>query len=541
MKKYLIIFIAMVLPFFGCEDDNKDRKFMAFDELVVLDYLAQTPAYTEWYNLIVRAGMAETFRLSTTPMTCFIVNNETLLSYLEEKYGVRSVAELEQEEAATLVKYHTLPNTSMYLSSFRNGKLADSTASGDYLACLFTSGDNGAVYLNQESKIINYDKEMVNGIIHELDHVIDPVVNTFMDYLEQHQDRFSIMYHMVMACPDTTRALFSQLQDDKVAGMKSRRTLFVVSDKVFQAAGYEDLAAVKTGMGLDEAGLNQYVRYHLLSREMYGKDIIQRLEYGSVTKAGDGTASVTHQLVDAKGVALETMAENKLIVAKDDGIIDLVFNEEATGGLKFFNETSYNIPLKNGVLHELDGVLKIEEPASMITLVELTDYVNFERLSTYRAEGIGKTQTLLKADDYKPYITWESTPVSKGDAVAYIVFSEGSYNFVQNGFLNGDCLYISPGPVGYVEFTTPPIPKGTYSLNPFYKTTKNAGGKYKVSIDGKPVGGEFTAYTPGYDNYWITYLGTVTFTETKSHTIRVSVGSRQGEMLLDLFIFEPIN
>lgn len=408
MKKYLIIFIAMMLPLFGCEDDNEDRKFMAFDELVVLDYLAQTPAYTEWYNLIVRAGMAETFRLSTTPMTCFIVNNETLLSYLEEKYGVHSVAELEQEEAATLVKYHTLPNTSMYLSTFRNGKLADSTASGDYLACLFTSGDNGAVYLNQESKIINYDKEMVNGIIHELDHVIDPVVNTFMDYLEQHQDRFSIMYHMVMACPDTTRALFSQLQDDKVAGMKSRRTLFVVSDKVFQAAGYEDVAAVKTGMGLDEAGLDQYVRYHLLSREMYGKDIIQRLEYGSVTKAGDGTASVTHQLVDAKGVALETMAENKLIVAKDDGIIDLVFNEEATGGLKFFNETSYNIPLKNGVLHELDGVLKIEEPASMITLVELTDYVNFERLSTYRAEGIGKTQTLLKADDYKPYIIRKS-------------------------------------------------------------------------------------------------------------------------------------
>ena len=134
MKKYLIIIIAIMLPLFGCEDDNKDRKFMAFDELVVLDYLAEAPQYTAWNKLILQAGMGETFRLSTTPMTCFIVNNETLLSYLKEKYNIDRVEDLDEETAKTLVKYHTLPNTTMYLSSFRNGKLADTTASGDYLA-----------------------------------------------------------------------------------------------------------------------------------------------------------------------------------------------------------------------------------------------------------------------------------------------------------------------------------------------------------------------------------------------------------------------
>ena len=292
-----------------------------------------------------------------------------------------------------------------------------------------------------------------------------------------------------------------------------------------------EYAELKAKLPLSDTEVEQYVRYHLLNREMYGKDIIQRLEYGSVTKAGDGSSSLAHQLVDEKGVALETMAANKLILAKDDGIIDILFNEDATdGGVKFLNETSYNIPLKNGVLHELDGVLKMADPASIITLVELTDYVNFEKISTYRQEGLGKTQTLMEAEDYAPYIKWESTPVTKGDAVAYVVFTEGTYNFKGNGFLNGDCLYISPGPVGFVEFVTPPIPKGTYSVWPFYKTTKNTGGKYKVSIDGNTIG----------DNYWITKLGTLTFTETKPHTIRVAVGSRQGEMLLDMFILEPI-
>ncbi|MGL5682364.1 MAG: fasciclin domain-containing protein [Marinifilaceae bacterium] len=539
MKKYIILFVAFLSALAGCQDDFSDKKFLSFDELVVLDYVAQTPKYSEWYNLIVRAEMSETYKLSTTPMTCFIVDNNALQSYLKDKYNYQSVEQLSVEQAQILVKYHTLPNTAMLLSSFRNGKLADSTATGDYLACLFTSGDNGAVYINQTSKIVNFDKEMVNGIVHEVDCVIDPVVLNFANYLEVNKEKYGIWNTLFERSNEETKALFSQLSHESVNGMQSRRTLFLTSDETYAREGIESADDLLVQLGVDN--IDEYVRYHMLTRELYGKDIVTRLEYGSVTKGGDGTSSMTHKFVDTKGITLETMAANKLIVAKDDGLLDIIFNEDVTGGLKFISESGYNIPVKNGVVHELDGVLKIANPSSMITVMELSDYINFQRIPSYRSPAIGKTQTLMKAEEYSPFINWESTPVSKGDAVAYVVFTEGSYNFKGNGFLNGDCLFISPGPVGYVEFQTPPIPKGTYSVWPFYKTTKNTGGKYKVSIDGTQVGGEFTAYTPGTDNYWITQLGTVTFTETKSHTIRVSVGSRQGEILLDLFFFEPIN
>lgn len=40
MKKYYIIVLALLLPLLGCEEDNKDRKFMSFDDKVVYDYLA---------------------------------------------------------------------------------------------------------------------------------------------------------------------------------------------------------------------------------------------------------------------------------------------------------------------------------------------------------------------------------------------------------------------------------------------------------------------------------------------------------------------
>lgn len=534
MKKYCIIVLALLLPLLGCEEDNKDRKFMSFDDKVIYDYLAEKPEFSEWCKLIDRAGMRETFRLSTTPMTCFVVNNDVLLEYFHSKYeDFSGIENLDPVVAQTLLKYHTLPNVTVNLASFRNGKLADTTASGDYLACLLSS-DGGAIYLNRESKIIDFDKELVNGLLHELDRVIDPVINTMGDYLQANAGRYALMKALVDACPDSTKALFTQLIDDEVKGLKCRRTLFLVPDEFYQAAGISTVDQLKTEAGItDEASLDQYVRYHLLKREMYGKDIIERLELPAVPNNGK------YPTVDAKGITLETMAANKLLVAKA-GLLDVFFNEEVAEG-RTFNGESYNIPVKNGVIHELNGILKIAEPESMLTTFDPTDYVNFQRISTYRNEAIPKTQTWLKTEEYKPYLKWESTPATKEDAVGYIVFSTDQFNFKINGFHYGDCLVISVGPVGYVEFSTPPIPKGDYMVCPFYKTTKNdAGGKYKVLIDEQLVGPEISGYTPGYDNYLVTELGTVSFNETKSHKIRLTAGSRQGEILLDLIILKPV-
>lgn len=536
MKKYYIILIAILLPFYGCEDENKDRKFVSFDELVIFDYLSQQADFSEWVKLIEVAGMKETFRLSTTPMTCFVARNKVLVSYVQEKYGV-TIDQLDTETAQTLIKYHTLPNVTMSLSSFRNGKLADSTATGDYLACLL-SMDDGGVYLNRESKVVDYDKEMVNGVIHTLDKVIDPVVYTLDGYLETDRERFSIMLAMLEACPDSTKALFSALQDDRVPSLKCRRTFFVVPDEVYEAAGINSLEQLRGTLGLQDAGdLEQYVRYHLLRRELYGKDMIERLEYPEV-----GPNKNT-KIVDDKGITMETMAENKLIVAKA-GAMDVFFNEDVTDGSLTFNADNYNIPVKNGVVHELNGVLKMADPSSMTTILDPTDYINVERLSTYRGQ-LTKNLTLQTKKELAPYIKWESSPDDKSDAVGYLVFRVSmnlATNFESRGLLYGDGLYISPGPVGYVEYQTPPVPKGRYMVRPLFKTNKEAaGGRFLLSIDGEAVGSELNGYTPGGDVISLPEQGVVVFNETKPHTVRLTAGSRQGELIFDMIILQPVN
>lgn len=78
----------------------------------------------------------------------------------------------------------------------------------------------------------------------------------------------------------------------------------------------------------------------------------------------------------------------------------------------------------------------------------------------------------MDAKDFKPNLTWKSTPANKLGAVGYIAFTKGSYNLIANQFLYGDCLYADLGPVGEVTVITRPIPAGTYNIR-FFSCERN--------------------------------------------------------------------
>ena len=126
-------------------------------------------------------------------------------------------------------------------------------------------------------------------------------------------------------------------------------------------------------------------------------------------------------------------------------------------------------------------------------------------------------------------------------AVSYIVFTKGSYNFKDNGFLHGDCLFTDLGPVGQVEIKTRPIPKGKYDVRIHLKAVKVSGGIFQPYVDGEKTAGLLSAYGGlGYDSFNLTSVGTFTFDETTSHTITLKV-STPGELHWDLILFKPVN
>ncbi len=84
----------------------------------------------------------------------------------------------------------------------------------------------------------------------------------------------------------------------------------------------------------------------------------------------------------------------------------------------------------------------------------------------------------------------------------------------------------STGTGSWVEFTTPSIPAGTYTLGMSYKTNNNRG-ILNLKVDGVQIGGTLDQYA-STASYPTRTFGTVTFTTAGTHKIRLTVTGKNG-------------
>lgn len=528
MKRYL--FIAVLLLFTlveGCKEEDLGV-FMPYDEVSASVYFEMHPEFSEWYNMLERAGMVETYNFSTTPMTCFMVKNDSLLAYLNRK-GYNSAAEMPSEAAKTLLQYHTIPNYVREFSSFRDGKLADSTSSGDFLACQFLIGDG--IYMNREAKILKWDIEVVNGLLHELDRVMAPVTRTLYDYLAS--PRYSIMRELVERTETDT--LLSRLNRTDLP-LKCQRTLLAVSDSVYKKDNidsFEKLAALISPGDTDykktENPLNIYMRYHILDKNYTTEELGVLLSRKPIKDRA---------VVDKnKGIAIPTLAKNKLVQVGYNEL-GYLFNTKM-----HFVGNNFNFQAKNGCVHELDDIMRVFEPEQIMVCLETTEAMNFQQLREYRDHDIPKVIVNLTKPMFTPMVTWQSSPANKVDGVGYLIFTRGDASTEKvNSVINGDFLYLNLGPTGWVELVTPPIPKGKYRISFYHKRSQDLGGNFNAYLDGTRYAGLLIAYTAGESTFEWSQLGQqdIMFYETESHRIKLTV-AKQGELYWDTILFEPVN
>ena len=93
---------------------------------------ANSSTYSLWVDLLNYTGLFNTVNLKMD-YTCFVPDNDAMSAFLQKK-GISSVQGLNKEEAANLVRYHTIASLQYTSSDFSDGMFPDSTASGDYLS-----------------------------------------------------------------------------------------------------------------------------------------------------------------------------------------------------------------------------------------------------------------------------------------------------------------------------------------------------------------------------------------------------------------------
>ncbi|MFC0878265.1 fasciclin domain-containing protein [Saccharicrinis sp. FJH2] len=534
MQKILTTFL-LGFVLFACKDPYEGTTYVAYDELPVASYLnSRSEDFSLWVELLRYTGLYSTFNLYTD-YTAFVPNNAAMEKFMNEQ-GYNSVTDIDKEYATFLVKYHTLHNKVLKQEEFSSGVMNWPTAIDEYLSISFGEGGLNAIYINNTSKIVELNIEVTNGVVHVLDEVLIPVVETIWDRIDS--DRFSIMKDAVTATG--YNALLNKVQDtalDLSGNEIIKRyyfTLFAVPDSIYSIDGVQSLDDLKTKIGVDQTDytnpdnlLNQYVAYHIVS---------QRQSYDVLATFQDG--------VESKNI--NTLANKELInISKSDNGIWINYDETVQTGTRFIPFRN-DITCKNGVLHEVDTWMPVATPPTTVIDWDLSNYADLAAICDYFQSpngrgGSGTYEKVVPEDEVAAYY-WEAIPLTKPDVIKYVNNRNNDGAYYDCKFY--DHLEISTGAGGWVEIKTPVIVKGTYKMTLFYVSylSVNSAGEMQCYMDNDTkLGSSFFVSNATSTRYSEKVLvNSITFDETDEHTLRI-VGIDGKKLELDYIKFEPIN
>lgn len=325
MKKFIVVMITSVVlatVYFGCEDELKDKTFLTTEGVLMGNYFKmKSDTFGEFYKILEKTNSVS-FLNAYGKYTCFAPVNQAVTDFYH-KNGKTSVNDFTTREDIDLLKqivrYHLCPD-SISTSMFTTGGLPDTTMSGDYLITTFEEGGINNIKVNNEAYIIKRDITVINGIIHGIDKVLNPIVYSLAEFIDNNP-RYSIFAEALKQT-----GLYDTLN------MKSfRYTVFAETDSVLSLNGIETFSDLfqhysQTG----EPYLNPvdslyiWTAYHCIPQNLFLSDL-QNITYDNLT--------------------------HSLLITVNKGT-EIVVNETPVN-IALSNNTA-----KNGVLHSLNGIIE---------------------------------------------------------------------------------------------------------------------------------------------------------------------------------------
>lgn len=322
----------------SCQDDVDQSDMYTFTGQTITRYLNDNPdEYSDYAYILSKVQLSP--RSSSTiadllsargNYTCFAPNNEAVRHYLDSVYQTTNYdITLIPDSMAEYIARNSIidnKNEKAYMSTdFLVGALERTNMDDRYITISFDTINGGqmATYINNRSRIINFDQELTNGVIHSINHVLELSTATLPALLGTTENT-RIFSHLLQI---TSWADSMQLyrdddyeynhpetgydQNGNVAPCPEHRyigyTAFVETDQTFHDKWGIDLPVVVNGIvtNIDEIveqvarkcaeyysnnsndyksqdnALNQFISYHLLpERIAYDKLVIHYAEMG---------------------------------------------------------------------------------------------------------------------------------------------------------------------------------------------------------------------------------------------------------------------
>lgn len=227
--------------------------------------------YSKFYRILVEGKMLPTlyaYNPYGDDYTLFLPTDEAIDHFIQQNQKYGNLEELVKDTSFTkmLTRYHTL-NRKTHTNEFPDGAFFDRTLTGERLVTSFSAiGDNQLIKINNVAPIIKPNLKMNNGYIHVISEVLQPVVISGYDWLQQQND-YSIL------------AKAMELSGIKKKLTWNKYTLFAEPDSIYHRYGInnvEDLISriATPGVALTATSnpFYQFTAYHILNGDYFLND-----------------------------------------------------------------------------------------------------------------------------------------------------------------------------------------------------------------------------------------------------------------------------
>lgn len=339
LKIYALAAMVLCVAFTtGCQDNVDESDMYTFTGQTITSFLNNNPdEYSDFAYILGKVQLSP--RSSSTiadllsargNYTCFAPSNEAVRHYLDSVYQTTGYdITLIPDSMAEYIARNSIidnKNEEAYMSTaFQVGALERTNMDDRYITISYdtVSGGQTATYVNNYSRIVTFDQELTNGVVHSIDHVLELSTATLPALLSQTENTRIFAYLLQLTSWADSMQLYRDDdyeynhpeygydQNGDLALCPEHRyigyTAFVETDQVFHDKWGIDLPVVVNGIVTNietilsqvarkcaeyypntsddyksqDNAVNQFVSYHLLpERIALDKLVIHYAEMG---------------------------------------------------------------------------------------------------------------------------------------------------------------------------------------------------------------------------------------------------------------------
>jgi uncharacterized surface protein with fasciclin (FAS1) repeats len=543
---YVLAFgiLSLVFAFQSCQ--KMDIKMETTGDVNIVGYLEKHPDSFSLFKQILDRTETSAFLNAYGAYTCFAPTNSGVKTWLAKK-GSASVDAANIETLKDLVRFHLLLDT-ITTSSFKDGKLPVPTMFSQYLVTgVANKGGVSSFIINRQALVTQSNIKVGNGIIHQIDNVLEPSTVSLVKQLEANPS-YSIF---VQAIKET--GFYDRLNTVDPDTSKRWLTLIAESNQALADSGITSYAALKAKYSKTSSpanandSLHMYIAYHILDGVKFLGDII---------------TSPAHQTLQPQEVVSTQLLQSEVVVNEDE------FNGVVEKGVTLIRNTSDNAAT-NGVWHDAGAHFSVKYRKPTAVYWDVSSFPEIMKLAAnYKKASFTWTRQSEAAQPIKDHYWGWGTLASTN----IFTYSYSTTSSVSRYAVNNDCNQLPLGlpsrPIWW-EMATPPIIKGKYKIWICYSRSKQSSSSNQlcqVTVNGelmprtinftdlRPKGSDAELEAIGWKQYteWREYrtdsnyagklIGTYEFLTTQKQQIRIiPITGTQNNNFIDMIHFIPVD